>query len=150
MLSNTGRGVSDTTGYGLVHSFIHVGSMRVREPGDASTDRSALLQDSDGADYLLLWERKELLQLKQDLEGALRDTLTQLQVIHRLAAPSALLHSFSFQPFSLSLSLSSPPCDLLARVMEKKQRCQNFNSNNMWPVLITTLYLFVLATVLQR
>lgn len=42
--------------------------------------RHNLLQDKDGADYFLQCERKELANLKRDVEETLRATVNQLRV----------------------------------------------------------------------
>ncbi|XP_028326975.1 coiled-coil domain-containing protein 105 isoform X1 [Gouania willdenowi] len=38
-------------------------------------------QEEDGADFLLQWERKQLISLKHDLEAALGESLSQLQAL---------------------------------------------------------------------
>ncbi|CAL8288731.1 unnamed protein product [Merluccius merluccius] len=43
--------------------------------------RSDLQQQQDGADWLLAWERRELAELKRDIEETLRETQHQLQVL---------------------------------------------------------------------
>lgn len=110
MLSNTGLDVSDTADSGFIHYVVYCELHSSR--GDVFTDRSALLQDRDGADYLLLCERRELAQLKQDLEGALRNTLTQLQVIYNVTFLSSSVDSFSSPVVSFFPLVS--PCDFLA------------------------------------
>lgn len=69
-----------------------------------------LLQDKDGADYFLQCERKELANLKRDLEETLRVTINQLQVNqpHCTSAPVLRNRKPPPTPDAVSVSLSGP------------------------------------------
>ncbi|KAG7276571.1 hypothetical protein CRUP_019621, partial [Coryphaenoides rupestris] len=51
-----------------------------RESAERRTERR-MPQQQDGADWLLAWERRELTELKRDVEETLRETQQQLQVL---------------------------------------------------------------------